>query len=120
MHFRFRGNNIQVVKSQQTAHDGKAKSVPIGSINRASLKISEKLRDSCTPAELEEIEAWVRRYRAVDRVKFHHAALTLPEQIVAAARWFEQSSPEEARPVADDILSTTAMLRRVLTRRGLL
>jgi hypothetical protein len=120
MHFRFRGNNIQVVKSQKTEPEGKAKSVPLGSINRATLALSDKLRKNCSPAELEEISAWVKRYRAIDGVKHQHAALTLPEQIAAAARWFEQSSPEEARPVADDIIATTAVLRRVLNRRGLL
>ncbi len=120
MHFRFRGNNIQVVKSQKTGPDGKAKSVPMGSINRATLAVSDKLRKSCTPAELEEIAAWVQRYQAVDVVKRMHAALTLAEQMSAAAEWFEQASPDEARQVADDIMSNTAALRRVLNRRGLL
>ena len=120
MHFRFRGNNIQVVKSQKSSPDGKAKSVPLGSINRATLAVSDKLRQSCTPAELAEIAAWVKRYQAVDGVKRQHAALTLPEQTAAAAEWFEQASLEEARQVADDIMATTAVLRRVLNRRGLL
>jgi hypothetical protein len=120
MHFRFRGNNIQVVKSQKTESGGKAKSTPMGSINKATLAISGKLRKNCTPAELQEIEAWVKRYQAIDIVKREHAALTLPEQIAAAAQWFEQASADEARQVADDIMSTTVALRRVLNRRGLL
>lgn len=120
MHFRFRGNNIQVVKSVKTEPGSKAVATPIGSINRATLAISDKLRGNCTPAELEEIEAWVKRYRVVDVIKRQHAALTLPEQIAAAAAWFEQASDEEARPVADDIIATNAMLRRVLNRRGLI
>jgi len=92
----------------------------MGSINRATLAISDKLRSNCTPAELKEIEGWVLRYRAVDGLKRQHAALTLPEQMAAAIHWFENASPEEARPVADDILTTMAMLRRVLNLRGLL
>ena len=52
MHFRFRGNNVQVVKSQLNPVDGKAKSVPLGSINRANLAISEKLSRNCTADEL--------------------------------------------------------------------
>ncbi len=120
MHFRFRGNNIQVVKTQPDPTTGKAKSVPVGSINRATLAISDKLRTSCTPKELEEIKGWVKRYQAVDELKLKHAALTLPEQMAAAIRWFGKASPVEARQVADDILTTTAVLRRVLNRRGLL
>lgn len=120
MHFRFRGNNIQVVKSQKIGLDDKAKSVPLGSINRATLKISDKLRNNCTPAELAEIESWVKRYRAIDDVRRHHAAVTLAEQMAAAAKWFEQSTPDEARPIADDVMATSVLLRRVLNRRGLI
>jgi hypothetical protein len=120
MHFRFRGNNIQVVKSQTSPENGKAKSVPLGSINRATLAISDKLRSRCSSQELKEIEEWVRRYRTVDDLKQKYAALTLPEQMAAATQWFAQATPEEAHQVADDILATTAMLRRVLHRRGLI
>ena len=51
MHFRFRGNNIQVVRSQLDKATGKAKSVPVGSINRLTLAISDKLRASCSREE---------------------------------------------------------------------
>ena len=120
MHFRFRGNNIQVVKSQKTADGGRSKSMPMGSINRQTLAISEKLRKNCSPAELEEIATWVKRYQAIDGIKQKHAALTLPEQMAAAAEWLSHADPEEARQIADDIMSTTVALRRVLNRRGLL
>jgi len=120
VYFRFRGNNIQVVKTQPDRTSGKAKSVPIGSINRATLAISDKLRRNSSDAELMEIEAWVKRYQAVDELKLKHAALTLPEQMATAIRWFETASPVEARQVADDVLTATAGLRRVLNQRGLL
>lgn len=119
MHFRFRGNSIQVVKSVPQP-DGKAKSIPLGSINRATLGISDKLRDNCSPEELKEIESWVRRYQAVDELKRKHAALTLPDQMAAAIQWFEEAGADEASQVAEDVLATTAVLRRVLNRRGLL
>ena len=120
MHFRFRGNNIQIIKSQTDPVTGKAKPIALGSINRATLAISDKLRASCTSSELEEIEAWVKRYQVVDGLKRRHAALTLPEQMSAATHWFESADLEEAREVVDDILTANGMLRRVLTRRGLL
>lgn len=120
MHFRFRGNNIQVVKSQIDPNIGKAKSIPLGSINRATLAISEKLRSNCTPDELTEIKAWVKRYQQVHELKRRHAALTLPEQISAATEWFLQAGAEEARQVAEDVIATTSRLRKVLNKRGLL
>jgi hypothetical protein len=120
VHFRFRGNSIQVVKSQSDATSGKAKSVPLGSINRATLAMSDKLRSNCTPEELQEIEAWVKRYQLVDELKQKHAALTLPDQMAAAIEWFEAATPEEARQAADDVIETMALLRRALNKRGLL
>jgi len=120
MHFRFRGNNIQVVKSKPEGSTGKAKSVPIGSINRATLAISDALRGNCSSTELKEIEAWVKRYQAVDDLKYKYAALTLAEQIAAAIRWFETATPVEAYQVVDDTLTATTALRKVLSKRGLL
>ena len=119
MHFRFRNNNIQVVKSRLDPRNGKAKSVPVGSINRASLAVSEKLSSNCSPEELKQIEAWVRRYREVDDLRRKLAALTLPEQISTAIEWLELAEREEAAEAAEDILTATAALRRVLAKRGL-
>jgi len=119
MHFRFRGNNIQVVKSQMDPKTGKAVSTPIGSINRVKFAVSKKLLGNCSPEELKEIEAWVKRYRAVDDLKHKVAAVTLPEQISAAMKWFKQASAEDAREPAEDALAAIAMLRRMLNKRGL-
>jgi hypothetical protein len=109
-----------VVKTQPDGTTGKAKSVPIGSVNRATLAISDQLRKNCSATELKEIEAWVKRYQAVDELKYKYAALTLPEQIGAAIRWFETATPVEAYQVVDDTLTATAALRQVLNKRGLL
>ena len=94
----------------------------MGSINRASLAISDKLRESCSPAELQEIQAWVLRHQIIDKLKNRHAALTLPEQMAAATQWFEEGDFDvnEARQAADDIMATLAFLRRALVRRELL
>jgi hypothetical protein len=120
MHYRFRGNNIQVVRSQPDPATGKAKSVPLGSINRATLMISDKLRENCSADELAEIKGWVKRYQSVYQLKRKHAALTLPEHLETAIDWFEEASIEEARQVVDDVLFTVAALRRTLNKRGLL
>jgi hypothetical protein len=119
MHFRFRGNNIQVVRSQLDPTSGKAKSVPLGSINRATLAISEKLSANCSDGELKEIEAWVKRYQGVGELKSKVAALTLPEQIGTAIMWYEKANPEEAREPAGEVLAAFALLRRMLVKREL-
>ena len=120
MHFRFRGNNIQVVKTQPDPVTGKKKSVPVGSINRATLGISDKLRENCSPDELAEIAAWVKRHQTVADLKRKHAALTLAEQMADAIAWFREADADEARQAAEDANATMGVLRRVLNRRGLL
>jgi hypothetical protein len=119
MYFRFRGNSIQIVKSQMDPSTGKAKSVPLGSINRSNLAISEKLSASCSKRELEEIQAWVEHHRSVDDLKRKFAALTLPEQIAAAIEWFTEASPEDAGQIAADVIAATMALRQVIVKRGL-
>ena len=119
MYFRFRGNNIQIVKSKMDPATGKARSIPVGSINRANLAVSDKLAANCSAQELKEIKAWVNRYRGVDDLKRKVAALTLPEQVAAAIQWFEHADPGEAADAAEDALTALGMLRQVLVRRGL-
>jgi len=119
MHFRFRGNNIQVVKSQLDPSSGKAKSVPLGSINRSNLAISDKLSASCSKRELEEIETWVQHYRAVDDLKRKVAALTLAEQMALAVEWFKQANQEDVAQVAGDVAAAAMILRSTLIKRGL-
>ncbi len=119
MHFRFRGNSVQIVRSQTDSATGKAKSIPIGTINRDNLKISDKLKANCSPTELNEIESWVTRYQAVDELKRAHAAATLAEQMALAAEWFANANPEEARQLTDDVLQTWGSLRGILMRREL-
>jgi len=119
MHFRFRGSNVQIVKSRMNPETGKAKSVPVGSINRATLAVSDKLAASCSPAELREIETWVTRYRSVDGLKRKVAALTLPEQISAAIEWLDEADEKEVSEIAEDLIAATTVLRRALSKRGL-
>ncbi|HWQ39837.1 MAG TPA: hypothetical protein VNM24_14745 [Burkholderiales bacterium] len=117
MHFRFRGNNVQVVKSQLDPKTGKAKSVPIGSINLARLEIGDKLASNCSAAELKEIENWLKRRRGIEELKAKVAALTLPENISSALKWFAKAPPEEIEEVADDVLVGIRQLRKVLQKR---
>jgi hypothetical protein len=94
--------------------------MPVGSINRANLEISDKLRANCSDTELNEIRDWVKHYAQVHDLKRRHAALTLPEVIDAAVDWFASADLDEARQSAEDALAASARLRKVLSKRGLL
>lgn len=117
MHFRHRGNNVQIVRSV-AAEGGKKKSVPVGSINKANLKITDKLRGECTQQEIKEIEAWVTRYAAQEQLKNQVAALTLAEQMSKAVAWLEKADPKVAADVINDISDAMPLLRKALISKA--
>lgn len=116
MYFRFRGNNIQVVRTVTDQATGKAKSVPVGSINKANLRVSDNLAKACSTAELAEIESWVVRQRSRDILKQEHAAVTLPEQMALAAEWFGTTNSEDTQLLADDIVVAWVDLRTSINK----
>jgi hypothetical protein len=59
MHFRRRGNNVQLVRSQEDAATGKKRSMPIGSLNLARPEIPLALRKTCSAEEIAAIEAYL-------------------------------------------------------------
>ncbi len=120
MHFRRRGNNVQLVRSQTDPATGKKRPTPIGSLNMAKPEIPPAVRQACTPEEIAEIEAFLATARRIEAMKREHAALTLAEQIELAAGWLEAAEPQAARPIAAQAQAAWQQLRRVATRKGLL
>lgn len=118
MHFRFRGNSVQVVRSTREPGSGRAKSVPIGSIHKETLRISDRLRAACTPEELREIEEWVLHYGGTEHLKREFAAFSLAEQMELAATWFESAGPDADPLLNDAIVQGWQRLRRLLASKS--
>lgn len=86
-----------------------------------NLELSNELRESLSPQELLEFDAWVRNQHRADRLKDELAALTLADGMSRAERWFEQEKESEAaHMVATEIVAQWQSLRKVLIKNGLL
>lgn len=114
MHFRHRGNNVQIVKTEMV--DGKKKSVPVGSVNKLNLNITDALKSKATADELAEIEQWVSDFKSLQDLKAEVAALSLAEQMGLAAKWLESADKSRAAKVGNDILDALPLLRKAIVQ----
>lgn len=116
MHFRIRGNNVQVVKTETNAA-GKKKSVPVGSFRKNDLEIPDSLKEKLSAAEIKEVKAWVTHSSGVEDMKAKMAAFTLAEQIDLAVTWLNKADKAEATFVVDSVLESMRKLRKALTEK---
>jgi hypothetical protein len=117
MHYRIRGNSVQVVKTQPDPKTGKVRSVPVGSANLATGKLSDRLSQGLTPAEIAEVETWTTARTELERQKRGLEARMLPETLAHIAEWVGQADKAEVEQVADQVQFAMADLRRALRQR---
>lgn len=120
MHFRFRNNLVQVIRTTYDPATKKPRSEIVGRLARSEPEVGDDLRGACTAAELAEIEAWIANNMRARAVAAEHAARTLAEQIDRAAEWFASTSDRDgARQVAAELQQPWARMRSQLRRGGL-
>src|SRR5215212_3809968 len=110
MHFRVRGNNVQIVKTQPEAGTGKAVSKPIGSASLSTGEINEKAAAVLTPEETREVTEWIARHQAIQAQKREIEYHTLADTLTAMATWMRGADPKLLAEHADDV---QVALRRV-------
>src|SRR5918997_662957 len=117
MHFRRRGNSVQIVKTQPAAEGGKAASRPIGSANLATAEISEQAAAALTPEETLEVKGWITRHRAVQTVKREIEYRTLADTLGEVAGWMRGADAKLLEEHAADVQDALRRVRRALDRR---
>jgi hypothetical protein len=117
MHFRRRGNSVQIVKTQPAAEGGKAVSRPIGSANLATGEISEQAAAALTPEETLEVKGWIARHQAVQTVKREIEYRTLADTLGEVAGWMRGADAKVLEEHADDVQQALRRVRRELDRR---
>lgn len=121
MHFRFRNNLIQVIRTTYDPATKKPRTEIVGRLQRNDPKPEAELLAACTPSEVEEVERWIASHLKAHAVAAEHAARTLAEQCVKAGEWFASTSDtESARLLAAEVQQQWALLRNQLRRSGLL
>jgi hypothetical protein len=121
MHFRYRKNIVQVVRTTYDPATKKPRSEIVGRFSRSDEKPAPEALAECTPAEVEEVHRWIAGNMKANSVGIEHAARSLSGQIAKAAEWFETTDDmDSARLLAMEVLQPWARLRSQFRRRGLL
>ena|ERR1700729_1410362 len=119
MHFRERGNVVQVIRTTYDSSSKKGKNKIVGRLVKANPQISDALEATVTTEEREEIAAWIKGRASVERLKRELAVRTLPEQLALAKDWFKGKQGDDARALAANLNPAWMQLRLVLRRNGL-
>ena len=121
MHFRLRKNVVQLVRTLYNPDTKKPKAVVVGSMLLKQPNVSPELRSKLTEDEVVEAEEWIDGQFRMNSLKEELAALTLPESISAANRWFSRNTDNPAAmAIALQLLPAFKTLRKMLRGKGLL
>lgn len=119
MHFRVRGNNVQIVRSETDPATNKAKSQPIGSASLKTGEISATALAALTPAEVVEAQTWLARQRDLEHRRRELEFDELPGKLAALRDWVRQADPAQVDPARDEVMRSLGRLRAALAgRRG--
>ncbi len=121
MHFRVRKNVVQLVRTLYNPDTKKPRTVVIGRMQLKRPTLSPELKSKLTEDEIEEAEEWIEGQFRMNSLKEELAALTLPESISAAHRWFSRNADNPAAAaIIPQLLPALQALRKVLRKQGLL
>jgi hypothetical protein len=121
MHFRLRKNVVQLVRTSYNPDTKKPRTVVVGRMPLKQPKLSPDLESKLTEDEIAETEEWIEGQFRMNSLKEELAALTLPESISAAHRWFSRNADNPAAAaIVPQLLPALQELRKVLRKQGLL
>lgn len=119
MHFRIRGNNVQIVKTIPGEGGGKkVQSKPVGSANINTGEISERAKAALNPAEIAEVTAWIANHKATSGKRAELEFATLPERLREVTAWVRGVDPAALAAQTDDLLESIKGLRGALLRKN--
>ena len=121
MHFRIRKNVVQLIRTSYDPDTKKAKTAVVGRMQLKQPRLSTELKSKLTEEEIAESQEWIEGQFRMNSLKEELAALTLPESIEAANRWFSRNANNPATAaIALQLLPALIALRKMLRGKGLL
>ena len=118
MHFRVRGNNVQVVKTVVDKKTLKSKSVPAGSVNLNTGVLSDELLAALSEKEVHEVRRWIEGRQKMAKLRQEVEAHLLEERIYETINWMKTAPPAAADLVAESLRAMSAF-RRAAIKLGL-
>jgi hypothetical protein len=120
MHFRDRGQAVQIIRTSYDVRSKKNKSEIVGRLVKANPQVPDALKASLNPEERKEVAIWLAGHATEQRLRRELAVRTLPEQLALAEEWFAIQKGDNARVLAAALVSAWLQLRVVLKRNGLI
>jgi hypothetical protein len=120
MHFRERGQSVQVIRTVYDADKKKGKNEIVGRLPLVNPEINAELEAVLSAEERKEVTAWIEGHATVGRLKRELAVRTLPEQLALAEAWFTGNKGDDARVLAASLFRSWVKLRVLLKREGLI
>jgi hypothetical protein len=120
MHFRIRGNHVQLIKPVHDEEAGRTKSTPVGSANLATGQLNDKATANLSDTEKAEVAAWLEQRRALDHKKAELTALMLADTLNTATAHLPEMEPELAKTIVADVLAASQNFRRMARKHQLL
>src|SRR4051812_20352248 len=120
MHFRVRGNSVQVVRTVVDKKTLATKSVPAGSANIQSGQLSEQLLSSLNEKELHEVRRYIEGRQRIDKLRREVDAYLLAERIRETIIWLKEAPSAAASDVVEETLGAIAAFRQTANKLGLM
>lgn len=121
MHFRLRQNVVQLIRTSYNPETKKPRTVVVGRMSLKDPKLSPELKKKLTGDEIAEVHEWIEGQFRMTSLKEELAAMTLPESVSAAHRWFSRNADKPAAAaLVRQLLPELQRLRRTLRINGLL
>jgi hypothetical protein len=119
MHFRERGQVVQLIRTTYEPGSKKGKSQIVGRLVKANPQVSDELKTELSIEERKEVATWIEGYGGIVQLKRELAARTLQEQLALAEEWFSDHKGDDARILAAGLVPAWVRLRLALKRNGL-
>jgi len=116
MHFRIRGNSVQVVKSMTDPATGKASPKPIGSVNLSTGEPNIKLVEALSENEKVELEKWIARHKEMVEKRRNLEYLVLPDRLREVAEWLRTADRDNVLPGLDELSTAMQELRGAINK----
>jgi len=121
MHFRQRKNVVQLIRTSYDPDTKKPRTKVVGRMPLSQPKLTRELKRKLTGAEIAEAKEWIDGQYRMNSLKDELAALTLPESIAAAHRWFSHNADDPAAAaIIPQLVPALQALRKMIRKQGLL
>jgi len=115
MHFRIRKNVVQLVRTNYDPQTKKPKTSIIGKMLLADPVLTEELKNLLSDQEIAETRLWIEHNNRINLLREELAALTLPDTLSLANRWFKHQGKSQAAIIAAEyLLPELQSLRKTL------